>query len=330
MNIEKIGANTEAVVRLLQSRGLRLVAVTKGCMGDSRVAGAMVAGGAVAVAGSRDAHLRCLREAGLGVDIHRVTVPPIAADFEPGDVDYITSWAHAEALVRRSGAAAAPRRVMVQVETGDEREGVPVDLVRALVERVAGDSRLQLVGVSTNYACLRGKPEGLKDSVEAVAAVARELTASGLRIPEVSGGNSSVLSLMARGEELPSEVTALRCGEALLLGHDALHYEHIAGCVQDACIIRAEVVEEYTKRSRGRSVHRLVLALGRRDVGEGTVVFLEPGLAEVGRSADYMVVEAEAASEKAAVGVKMEMVPDYEALVSAWMSPYVEVKVSGC
>jgi len=328
VDVDKIGANTEVVVRLMKNSGLRLVAVTKGCMGEPRVASAMVTGGAAAVAGSRDSHIRRLREARLGVDIHRIGLPSAAKDLEVGDVNYMTSWEHAESLIRAGGAAAGkPRRVMLQVETGDEREGVPTDQLRALARQVVEDRRLELVGVSTNYACLRGKPEGLGASVEAVAAATRDLVDSGIRISEVSGGNSSVLSLVARGDRLPGEVTSLRCGEALLLGHDALYYQRIEGCSEDSCKVRAEVVEEYTKRSAGYPTRRLVLALGRRDLNSGAVKFLEPGLTELGRSADYLVVEAGPTSGKIRVGMKVEMIPDYEALVSAWISPYVEVKL---
>jgi predicted amino acid racemase len=216
---------------------------------------------------------------------------------------------------------------MLQVETGDEREGVPADKLLDLAERVTADPRLELAGVSTNYACLRGAPEGIAVSVEAVAQAARLLLAAGIPVPRVSGGNSSVLWLVANGQHLPPEITELRCGEALLLGHDALYYRPLPGCSQDACRLRAEVVEEYTKPSTQGTARRLVLAAGRRDLGAGSVRFLQPGLREVGRSADYLVVEAGEAGGKISVGMTIEMIPDYGALVSAWMSPYVEVRL---
>ncbi len=163
--------------------------------------------------------------------------------------------------------------------------------------------------------------------MEAVAQVARELREAGIRCPRVSGGNSSVLCLVADGDWLPAEVTELRCGEALLLGHDAMFYKPLAGCSQDACRVRTEVVEEYTRRSAEGPVRRLVLAVGSRDLGGGDVGFSEPGLREIGRSADYLVIEAGKGSEGITVGMQIEMIPDYEALASAWMCPYVEVRL---
>jgi predicted amino acid racemase len=347
VDIEAIGRNTEAVAALLRRRGLDLVAVTKGCLGEPRVAAAMLAGGAVALADTRDLHLRRLREALPKAELHRIDLPSVVRPFVPGDITYVSSVEGAHAVAESAvgtgaagsatagprglaagGAAsggAGPRRVMVAVETGDEREGVPLDLLLALAEEIAADPRLRMVGVATNYACFRGGPEGIRGSVRSVTRAAGLLREAGLPVERVSGGNSSVLWLLAQGEDLPSGVTELRCGEALLLGHDALQYRPLPGCHTDACLIQTEVVEEYTKPAAGGPAHRLLLAVGRQDLGGGAVEFVEPGLREIGRSSDYMVVEA-AAEAPWSVGMTIEMIPGYEALVAAWMSPYVELR----
>ncbi len=44
IDVEAIGRNTEVVAAMLRARGLDLVAVTKGCLGEPRVAAAMLAG----------------------------------------------------------------------------------------------------------------------------------------------------------------------------------------------------------------------------------------------------------------------------------------------
>jgi predicted amino acid racemase len=349
IDLDAIGINTEVVARLLRARSLELVAVTKGCLGEPRVAAAMLAGGAVAVADTRDANLRRLREGLPGAELHRIYLPSVAQSFEPGDVTYVSSAEGAEAVARLAGncgraggnrteaagrlggapGAAGPRRVMLQVETGDQREGAPLDQMADLAAKIAGDPRLALVGVATNYACFKGGPEGIRASVEAVARAARTLREGGLPIERVSGGNSSLLSLVAGGEELPVEVTELRCGEALLLGHDALYYEPLPGGREDACLLRAELVEEYTRPAPGGAVRRLLLSMGRQDLSNGAVKFVEPGLREIGRSSEYLVVEAGAASARAAVGAMVEMIPSYESLVAAWTSPYVNLRFRG-
>lgn len=325
IELEGIRANTAAVHGLLGRHGLQLIAVTKGCLGDPRVAGAMLAGGAAALADTRDANLRRLREAFPGVEVQRIHLPSLAEPFEPGDVTFVSSEATA-AAVAATAQAGRCRRVMVQLETGDLREGVlPADLLR-LVDYVRRDERLELVGLATNYACFQGQPRGLRRSIEAVARGARALAAAGIPVPRVSGGNSSVLALLRAGEALPPEVTELRCGEALLLGQDALVYQPLPGCRQDACRLRAEVLEEYTKPLRGRRERRLVLGLGSQDLGAGAVRFTRVGLFDRGRSSDYLVMGVDAGGPRIGVGDFVEMIPSYSALVAAWTSPFVEVR----
>jgi predicted amino acid racemase len=328
VNIEAISRNSEVVAALLRRHSLALVGVTKGCLGEPRVAAAMLAGGAVALADTRDQNLGRLRSAFPRAELHRIHLPSLGGSFDPADITYISSRAGAMA-VAALGSKIVPRRVMLQVDTGDEREGVPPGLLLDLAGFVAAEPRLVLEGVATNYACFRGRPDGIRASLEAVAEAARSLRSADFPVTRVSGGNSSVLWLLVHGQGLPAGVTELRCGEALLLGQDALHYESVPGCRTDACVLRAEVLEEYTKPAAPGRAHRLVLGIGRQDLGGGAVKFLEPGLMEVGRSADYLVVEAAGSSAGFETGRMVEMLPTYEALVAAWTSPYVEVRFVG-
>ena len=337
VNVDAIGRNTDAVASLLRERGVALVGVTKGCLGEPRVGAAMLAGGAVALADTRDLNLARLRAALPGAELHRIHLPSLSEPFDPADITYVSSpeGAAAVAALGSAGAplAAGPRRVMIHLETGDQREGVPQDRLLDLAAAIAADGRLALEGVGTNYACFKGPAYGIDASVEAVAQAARALRAAGYTVPRVSGGNSSVLWSLKPGDRLPGEITELRCGEALLLGQDALFYEPLPGCRQGACVLRAEVLEEYTKgpfqgeewlQERAR---RLVLGIGRQDLSGGAVAFLEPGVSEVGRSADYLVVEIAAGAPVPALGSVVEMLPAYEALVAAWTSPYVTVRL---
>lgn len=326
VELDAIHGNSQAVAGLLRGAEASLVAVTKACLGEPRVAEAMMAGGAIALADTRDRNLTRLRAALPGVELHRIYLPPVSSAFVPGDLTYLSSVPGARALAAL-GSRARPLAVMVQLETGDQREGVPREQLEGLIEYVLGEPRLRLAGLSTNYACFAGVCTGVRASVEAVAAAARQLRNAGLELTRVSGGNSSLLALLLEGEPLPAEITELRCGEAVLLGQDALYYRPLPGCRQDACRLRAEVLEGYTKASPEGDERRLVLGLGSQDLGAGSLRFVEEGFYEAGRSADYLVVGVAPGGRVVTEGEVLEIIPSYYALSAAWTSPFVEVKL---
>ncbi len=324
VDLEGIRQNTAAVKAMLAPLGIDLVAVTKACLGEPAVAGAMLEGGAVALADTRDANLRRLRAAHPRVELHRIYLPSLTRPFETGDVCYVSSVEGARAV----GAQLLPGgrcRIMVLVEGGDLREGALESDVVELAAAVSADPRLELVGVATNYACFEGGPAGIEASLQAAASAARALAEAGWPVARVSGGNSSVLALVRAGASLPVEVTELRCGEALFLGHDALLFGRLPGCRSDACTVRAEVLEGYTKTARGFTAHRLVLGVGHQDIGWGSVQFALAGVRDLGRSSDYLVVGVDPEGPALAPGDTVEMVPSYLALAAAWTSPFVEV-----
>ena len=78
----------------------------------------------------------------------------------------------------------------------------------------------------------------------ACAAEVEELTGRPLAV--VSGGASNVLSMIAEGR-MPSGITNVRVGEAILLGRETIHRSALAGTFQDAFVLAAEVLEVQRK-----------------------------------------------------------------------------------
>ena len=229
VDTEVVGRNTEVVAALLREHGLDLVGVTKGCLGEPRVGAAMLAGGATALADTRDHNLRRLRDALPRAELHRIYLPPLGSPFEMGDVTYVSTAAGAAAVAAAPQARSAspgpgPRRVVLAVESGDLREGVPFDGLLALAEAVSADPRLELAGVATNYACFQGGPEGIRRSLDIVAQAARELRAAGMRVENGVGWQFQRARAPARGGGHPrgGDRIALRRGPVAGAGRPCL------------------------------------------------------------------------------------------------------------
>lgn len=326
---EAIRKNAEAVCALLartaEKSGAdvpRLIGVTKACLGDPTVARAMLEGGAAALADTRQANLARLRQALPAVQLHRIHLPAGRPQLGLADVFYLSSSFGLDGLAE----GGAERQVMILVETGDQREGAPMEAVADFAANVAAQPGAHFRGLATNFACFAGRPEQAQKSVERLVEAARRLQAAGICVPELSGGNSSLLGLALDGVALPSAITEVRCGESVLLGHETLRFRPLPGGRQDGCRLRTEVLERYTKAFSKPGRPRLVLDLGSQDLGAAPVRFLGPSMSEVGRSSDYLVAEVPAGTEAPEVGAVVEMIPSYYALVAAWTSPFVEVR----
>ena len=222
VDVDAIGRNTEVVASLLRGHGLDLVGVTKGCLGEPRVAAAMLAGGAVALADTRDHNLRRLRDALPRAELHRIHLPLARVEpFEPGDVTYVTSAAGAAAVaaaprpVRLAGSR--PRRVMLPVESGDEREGVPFDGLLALAEAVSRGPSPRTRGRRDQLRLLPGRPRGYPE----VAGDRRSGRPRAARPPDARSDGCRVAipacsRSCARGSDMPGggDRIALRRGPA--------------------------------------------------------------------------------------------------------------------
>jgi predicted amino acid racemase len=239
------------------------------------------------------------------------------------------------------GAAAVGQHtthgVIVMVELGDLREGVPVADVVDLCRHVVATAGVELAGLGTNLACQSGvvpdqlKMDELSQLVEKVEA------ACGQALPVVSGGNSANLD-WALATSDPGRINDLRLGESILLGTEPLHRRAVDGLRTDAFTLVAEVIEVKTKpalpwgdlaqgafgtpppRRGGDLVRQAIVALGRQDAdAQG----LEPpdGVTILGISSDHLVLDV--GDRDVTVGAELAFGLGYGALLRAATSPFV-------
>jgi len=112
---------------------------------------------------------------------------------------------------------------MVQVETGDEAEGTLAGACPDLAEPFVGDRRLEFAGLATKLRLLSWAIQRSARSAEAT----RGRAGAEMRVVcrAQSLRRQFEPAVAARRERLPSEITELRCGEALLLGRTLFAYE---------------------------------------------------------------------------------------------------------
>lgn len=346
VDLTKVEANARWLVERLARHAIAVTGVTKAALGAPAVGAAFVRAGVTGLGDSRVQNLARLREGGTRLPLTLIRSPMLS---EVGAVvrEAARSMHSEGAVLDALSAAASPERtphgVILMVELGDLREGVPAEAVDALAVHVEALPGLHLAGLGTNLACQSGiAPDQSKmDQLsEIVRAVERAI---GRPLDVVSGGGSAALGWALTTTDV-GRVNELRLGESILLGTDPLHRTPIEGLHTDACRLVAEVIEVQSKPAQpwgtqghstfgtpaarpGRGTRRQALvALGHQDVDPAGVT-PPPGLAVLGASSDHLVLDADASD--VAVGDCIELGLDYGALVRAMTSPFVTKVLRG-
>lgn len=344
---QKIEHNTGQIAALLAKEGLRLVGVAKGAAGHQDVVKAMIKGGAAAIGDSRIANLARIRQWGYRGETVLLRAPGLTRCADA--VTYADSSLNSEIVtVRRLGESAVKmgqkHKVILMVDLGDLREGVPLGQAPGLAGEMAQVPGIHLAGIGTNLACYGGvipTGEAMELLLQVKEKVERRL---GRRLERVSGGTSANLKMVLE-QKMPPGITELRIGEGILLGKESVYREPIPGCCDDAFLLRAEVIEVQKKPSRptgeigqdafGNVPHfkdrgirkRALLAAGRQDVDPGGLIPLTPGIEILGASSDHLICDVEEAVFPVRTGTILEFRLTYSALLRASVSPYVAKKV---
>ncbi len=340
IDLEAIAHNTRTLVSRLEPLGIGVTGITKASLGSPGVATAMLSGGATGLGDSRVENLARLRAEGVTSTTTLIRSPMVSqAALVVRDADVSLNT---EATVIDSLAAAALNQgtthaVVVMVELGDLREGVPVADVVDLCRRVVKTPGVELAGLGTNLACQSGvAPDQLKmDELSQLVEKVETGCDRGLSI--VSGGNSANLD-WALSTADAGHINDLRLGEAILLGTEPLRRRVVDGLRTDAFTLFAEVIEVKAKpalpwgdtaqaafgppptRHDGELVRQAIVALGRQDTDPDGLT-PPAGITVLGMSSDHLVLDVR--DHDVSVGDELSFGIGYGALLRAATSPFV-------
>ncbi len=313
--------------------------VSKAVQGDPSVAEALISGGVETLADSRLENIERMRRAGVAAKFVLLRSSPgqAAATVRLADISLNTELITLRELSRHAVEQHKQHRFVIMVELGDLREGVlPEDLI-GFVQSTLGLPNIELVGLGTNLACLRGAPpddDNMRQLSELAGVVEGEIGSS---LDIVSGGNSANINWCESTQNM-QRINSLRLGESILLGRETLQSNAIDGLGQDAFQLVAEVIESNIKPSRAianscknafgeisasagvGNGSRAIIALGRQDVNVDGLTSASD-FEILGSSSDHTVLKTN--GTQLSVGDEVRFDVDYGALLSAMCSRYV-------
>ena len=340
-DLGKLRRNAVALKDACRARGVLFCAVTKCVCGEPAVAAALedIADG---FADSRITNLRRYVTDKPKM-LLRIGDPQLAGDIAAhADLSLQSEEKTLRALSASARALQRLHRVVLMVDLGDLREGLMVRDRPAILRaaRTARDAPgLSLEGIGTNLTCFGGilpDPENLGRLVELAEWLRQELD---LPLPLVSGGNSSSLGLLLRGQ-MPRGITHLRIGEAMLLGNDTAAGAPFDFLSADVFTLSASLGEVQRKPSmplgsrgpnafgervsfedRGPMLRGIAL-IGRQDTDAEGLRPRDGRIRILGASSDHLVLDLTDAPGYS-VGDPVHFGLSYGALLRAYTSPYV-------
>ncbi len=360
IDLDLMESNVRSVTELCKAHRISVAGVIKGAGGLVLVAAAMVRGGISSLASSRLVQLGVLRKASLDVAAGIPVDLPlgllrIPAPSEMDAVVTLADWSlqsdsMALTLMAMASEKAGRRHgVVLMLDLGDLREGwFDENELFEQALRVERDMvSLHLRGIGTNLGCY-GSILPTLDNLGRLVALARRIEAAiGRPLEVVSGGATTSLPLLLRGG-MPSGVTELRIGEAVLCAGDLPRYHGVSvpGVRIDAFTLRAEIIEVRAKPSlpvgerfidafgerpvyedRGTRMH-LLLGIGKRDFGShGYLVPRDCRVHVIGSSSDHLICEADEPCGDLRYGTVLEFDIMYAAMLFLCDgNPYINVE----
>ena len=342
-----VAENTAKIVALCGARSLDVVGVTKGMSAQPALARVMRDSGCSWLADSRLANIARLRQAGIEGPYLLLRIPmadEIDRLLDLADVVLVSMTETIDLLEEACRDRSCEIETIAMIDLGDLREGFWPDEMECLAEAYRSAPRVRCLGLGVNFGCFGGVlPTALNEArlVEVGAELERHL---GYPLKILSGGATSSLALLERGE-MPPAINQLRVGEAILLGTDVTGNRLIPWLRQDTMELRGQVVEVRRKPSvpigligadafgnvpvfqdRGRRL-RAIVAMGRQDLRLEGIRPLLPGAEVLGASSDHLLLDVEACSPALKLGDVVPFAVDYGAMLAATTSRYVEVKI---
>ncbi len=342
IDLSKITYNSKKILSFCSEAGIKLTAVTKVFCGKLPVVEAVLKGGITSIGDSRIENLKKLK--GLSCEKMLLRIPMLNEIEEVvsySDITLDSELATIEEISRVAEKNGVKKKIVLMVDLGDLREGVPPEEVINTIDRILKLKNVELVGLGTNLTCYGGV---IPDEVNLGMLVklrdkVKYLYSKELSI--ISGGNSSSLHLLLKGK-MPKGINHLRIGEAIALGRETAYGEAIDGLYNDTSILKAQIIELKNKKSvpegklgknafgqvpkfvdRGKR-RRAILAVGRQDIVPEGLTPLDPNIIVIGASSDHLILDVTDSNKPYKVGDVIEFNMDYGCLLAAMTSEYVE------
>lgn len=351
IDLNKLRSNLDAVARITKEQGkCSLMIVTKGLCADKQMV-KLVAGHPSVdfVADSRVKNLEQYANFVRGNDKYTVLLRlPMHSEIQDvvkfADLSFNSELSTINLLNAEAKKQKKVHKILLMIDLGDLREGIFYENENAIfeaVEQILKMSNIELYGVGVNLTCY-GAIIPKNDNLSTLVEVARKIENKfNIKLNMISGGNSSSIYLVGKGE-LPEGINNLRLGESFLLGNDTAYGEKLEGTTSDALTLEAQIIELQEKPSlpigevgvdafgqkpfyedRG-IIKRAIIAIGKQDTDLESMTPIDKNIEILGGSSDHTILDVTNSDREYKVGDIISFELGYGGMLKTATSAYVD------
>ena len=351
IDLKKLRSNLDAVAHITKDEGkCSLMVVTKGLCADPEMAKMVANHPAVDfVADSRVKNIKTyadeVRKNGKMTTLLRIPMhDEIEEVVKYVDISFNSELSTIKMLNEAAKKEGVCHKILLMIDLGDLREGIfyqNEDQIFDAVEQILKMENIKLYGIGVNLTCYGAiipKNENLSLLTDIASKIENKF---GIKLEMVSGGNSSSIYLVGKGE-LPKGINNLRLGESFLLGNDTAYETKLPGTTDDALVLEAQIVELKEKPSlpigevgvdafgqkpvyedRG-IIKRAIIAVGKQDTDIDSMTPLDSKVDILGGSSDHIILDVTKSDKEYKVGDVVGFTLGYGGMLKTATSPYVE------
>ncbi len=260
------------------------------------------------------------------------------------DVSFNSELATIEALSGEAVKQNKVHRIVIMIEMGELREGIPADSLMDFYGEAIRYPGIEVIGIGTNLNCLNGILPDRGKLTELIGHKKRPEQQFQRFIPYISAGSSVTIPLLMKGG-VPQGINHFRIGESLFFGTDVFSDSIIEGMQQDIFRLTGEVIEihekpmvpsgaagtnltgespVFTEKDSEKTSFRAIVDIGILDIDVKQIFPLSDGIEILGASSDMMILNMTDGRKPFKVGDEIEFGMNYLAVLRAMNSDYID------
>lgn len=330
INLDKLKYNIQHSFELCKAKSIDLAFVSKSICGDESIMAAVEETPVKVIADSRLDNFAKMNTTKTKMLIRPAVPAEAEAVVKFTDASFQTELGTIKKIETEASKQNKIHDVLLMIDIGDLRDGIQYTDTSKIYETasyVHESKHLRLVGVAANYNCFLGLlPD--KDNMTTLAEVFNSLkTLYDVDTPILSGGTSSSVSLLTNKDLfIPSEISQIRMGEAIMLGRDPADNTFINGYATDVFTLEVPIIEVHKKNlSNASSMLRGVLSIGKQDLQTDKIIPLDTRIKILGACSDECVIDLTDAPEYKS-GDTVKFMLEYGALMTAFAGQFINKK----